>query len=120
MSSAADFRAWITSDEPFKLSNASPALAARPLVPHHLGTLLGHLDTLCGSEVDRRLFLRFLFANEDNNLLHVRYINALFYWLCIRPDGDGKWVVTNPRAAATAQAVLAEARLAGEQIGMGI
>ena len=88
MTSALDFKEWINSRAPFDLANANPALAARPLVPHHLGTLLGHLDVLCGGDENRRVFLRFCFANEDNNMLHVRHINALFYWLTIRPDRD--------------------------------
>lgn len=120
MTSAADFRAWITSDEPFRLAHANPKVAAQPVVPHHLGSLLGHLDALCGSADARRLFLRYCFDNDDNERLHVRQINALYYWLCIRPDADGKWVITNPRAQATALAVVREAQLAGEQLEMGV
>jgi hypothetical protein len=115
MASAAAFKAWINSNAPFQLANANPRTAAQPLVPHQLGALLIHLDTLCGGADNRRAFLRYCFANEDNDMLHCRHINALFYWLHVRPDGEGKWVVTNPNAQRTARAVVAEAQQAGVQ-----
>lgn len=118
MGTADEFKAWINSDEPFKLAGADPAKAAQPVVPHHLGALIGHLNDLTGSDGARRSFLKYLFGVDSSKLLHVRHVNALYYWLAVRPDPEGKWIVTNPRARATAAAVVSAALVAAGQMQM--
>jgi hypothetical protein len=110
------FKAWVNSDAPFKLAHARPSEAAQPLVPHHLGALVGHLNTVCGSDDARRLFLHYCFGVDSSKALHVRQINALYYWLRVAPDREGKWSVTNAKASATAAAVVAVSRLAAGQV----
>jgi hypothetical protein len=116
MGTADEFRAWINSDEPFNLSHADPSKADQPRVAHHLGALIGHLNALTGDDGARRLFLKYCFDVESSRALTVRHVNALFYWLNVAPDGEGKWQVRNPRAAATAAAVVTAARLAAGQL----
>jgi hypothetical protein len=118
MTTAAAFKAWINSDAPFELAHADPALAARPLVPHHLGALIGHLNRVCGGDGERRSFLKYCFDVDSSKLLHVRHINALYYWLRVQPDAEGAWHVTNAKAAATAAAVVRESLLAAGQMEM--
>ena len=118
MGTADDFKAWINSDAPFELANAAPAKAAQPVVSHHLGALIGHLNQLCGGDGERRSFLKYCFDVDSSKLLHVRHINALYYWLNVKPDDEGKWQITNPRARATAAAVVTAALVAAGQMQM--
>lgn len=118
MGTAAAFREWINSDAPFALAGADPAKAAQPCVPHHFGALMGYLDDLCGGAPERRSFLKHVFGVESGRDLHTRHINALYYWLAVRPDADGKWHVTNPKARATAAAVVSAALVAAGQMQM--
>ena len=116
MTTAAAFRDWITSDAPFKLANADPAKASLPCVPHHLGALIGHLNDLTGSDGARRSFLKYLFAVDSSKSLHVRHINALYYWLAVRQDAEGKYYISNPKARATAAAVVSAALVDAGQL----
>jgi hypothetical protein len=116
MTTAAAFKEWILSEEPFKLAGADPKFAAQPLVPHHLGALIGHLNTLTGSNDARRHFLKYLFDVETSRALHVRHVNSLYYWLNVKQDADEKYYIGNPRAAQTAAAVVAAAREAAGQL----
>lgn len=118
MTTAAAFREWINSDAPFKLAGADTSKASQPCVPHHFGALMGYLDGLCGDAGRRRSFLKYVFGVDSGKDLHVRHINALYYWLAVRPDDDGKWHVTNPKATATAQAVVTAALVEAGQLEM--
>ena len=116
MTTAAAFKEWIQSDAPFELAGADTKTASQPCVPHHFGALMGYLDAVCGGAGARRSFLRYCFGVSSGKDLHVRAINALYYWLAVRPDADGKWAVTNPKAQATAAAVVAAALVEAGQM----
>lgn len=110
MDTAAEFKAWLLSEAPFKLARAEEA------IPNHLGALVGHLDTTCGGTENRHLFLEYLFGNQSAKALTPRQANSLYLWLAVRADAEGKWQVTNPRARATAAAVVTAALRAAGQL----
>lgn len=110
MVKAEEFKAWLLSDAPFQLARAEEA------IPNHLGALVGHLDNVLGGTANRHLFLEYLFGNQSAKALAPRQANALYLWLAVRADEEGKWHVTNPKARATAAAVVTAALEAAGQL----
>lgn len=129
------FREWITSDAPFK---GDATKAAFPTTAGTVGALVGHLNRVCGGDVNRRMFLHWCFGVDSSRDLHVRDRNALLAWLAPKhfdyaervpldyeaPDLDaeterGQWLVRR-QCRVTAEAVVEAARLALGQLAMPI
>ena len=74
------------------------------------GAMVAHLEDLCGGEPERRSFLKYVFGVSSSADLTCRQQNALYLWLApqkVSSDPkDKRWVVSNPKARATAGAVV--------------
>jgi hypothetical protein len=119
MDTAAAFRQWITTDAVFTAHECP--VDNRPMLNSKRGAMIAHLEDVCGGEAERRLFLAYVFGVDSSADLTCRQQNALYLWLApfkVRPNDpdDKRWAVGNPRAAATAAAVVTAARLAAGQL----
>lgn len=122
MSVAEAFREWIMSDQVF--TDHGQKVDNQPMLNSKRGAMLGHLDEICGGEPERRSFLKFVFGVDSSTALTCRQQNALYLWLAPQkasPDpADKRWIVSNPKARATAAAIVKAARLAAGQLEMGL
>jgi hypothetical protein len=112
------FKAYIHSDRIF--ADRGKPVDNQPMLDSKRGAMLGHLEELCGGVKERHTFLRYVFGVDSSTALTCRQQNALYLWLAPKPAdliaGASTWVVTNPRAKATAAAVLAAALIEAGQM----
>lgn len=130
------FREWIMSDAVFLASGHDLKFAAMPRSDGTVGALVGHLNRVCGGDVNRRMFQHYVFGVDSSRDLHVRDRNALLAWLAPRhfgyfdripadyeaPDLEadpdkGQWLCRR-QCAVTAAAVVEASRLALGQLAM--
>lgn len=109
------FKQWINSDSPW--AQRGKPVDNQPMLDSKRGAMIAHLEDVCGGEKQRRSFLKYLFGIDSSADLTCRQQNALYLWLAPKPVNDSKqWTVSNPKARATAEAVVRAALLeAGQQ-----
>ena len=88
---AAFFRDWLNSPE---VMTELPPEGSPPVTPKFVGALVGHLNSICGSDERRHTFLRYLFGVTSSKHLTAKQWVALYAFLAPKqnPD-DSKWYV---------------------------
>ena len=116
---AVAFKRWINSDKIF--TDSGRPVDNQPMLDSKRGALISHLESVCGGEKQRRSFLKYLFGVDSSADLTCRQQNALYLWLAPKSvAGSKQWTVSNPKARATAEAVVRAALIEAGQLEMGV